>query len=238
ALLEAENNARNAENTLKGIMNMELSGAGLETISRQPVPVEPPAIESVIEQAFQYRQDYQKALLDKKNKELLARYYKNQTLPELNAAASYGQSGLDGQYRTTVDDLTSGNYFSWRAGLVLNIPIFNWKNRGNRMKADFEVRQSDAVLREIKKTIELEAALAHNNLNYAIQKIKAAEKSLLAAKKLLEAEEGKFKAGLSTINDLLKSQRDYAAAVYNEAKARSEYAKSLTEINRVQGLLP
>ncbi|WP_420265897.1 TolC family protein [Candidatus Magnetominusculus dajiuhuensis] len=238
AVLEAEKNAKNAENTLKGIMNIELTGTRLETVSRPPDPALPLPLESIVQQAYQSRQDYQQALLNKKNKELLASYYKNQLLPDLNAVASYGQSGLNGQYHSTIDDLTSGNYFSWKFGLVLNVPIFNWKNRGNLMKADFEARQADAALREIKKTIELEATGAYNNLTYAIKKIKAAGKSLLAAEKLLEAEQGKFRAGLSTLNDLLKFQRDYAAAVYDEAKSRADYAKSLVELNRVQGLLP
>ncbi|MBF0555472.1 MAG: TolC family protein [Nitrospirae bacterium] len=238
ALLEAEKNAKNAENTLKGIMNIELGGTRLETVSRPPDTAVPPPLESIVEQALKSRQDYQKALLDKKNKELFARYYKNQMLPDLNAVASYGQSGLNGQYHSTIDDLTSGNYFSWKFGLVLNVPIFNWKNRGNLMKADFEARQTDAALREIKKTISVEAAEAYNNLSYAIKKIKASGKSLLAAEKLLEAEQGKFRAGLSTLNDLLKFQRDYASAVYDEAKSRADYALSLVELNRIQGLLP
>ncbi|MBF0456475.1 MAG: TolC family protein [Nitrospirae bacterium] len=238
ALLEAEKNAKNAENTLKGIMNIRLSDTRLQLMSRPPEPAEPPPLETIVEEALKGRQDYRKALVEKKNKELFARYYKNQTLPDLNAIASYGQSGLDGQYHTTIDELTSGNYFSWKFGLVLNVPIFNWKNRGNRMKADFEVRQTGAALREIEKTIQVEAAEAYNNLIYAIKKIRASGKSLLAAEKLLEVEEGKFRAGLSTLNDLLKFQRDYAAAVYDEAKSMTDYAKSRVELNRIQGLLP
>ncbi|KWT85020.1 TolC family protein [Candidatus Magnetominusculus xianensis] len=238
ALLAAENNARNAENTLKAIMNVRLFGTRLELLSSPPEPTTPPTLDSIIEQAHKLRQDYQKALIDKKNKELFARYYKNQMLPDLSAIASYGQTGLDGQYHSTIDELASGKYYSWKIGLVLNIPIFNWKNRGNYTKADLELKQTGAAIREIEKNITVEAAEAYNNLNYAIKKIKASGKSLLAAEKTLAAEDGKFRAGLSTLNDLLKFQRDYAAAIYDEAKSRADYAKSLVELNRIQGLLP
>lgn len=238
ALLAAENNAKNAENTLKGIMNIGLFGTRLEPLSSPPDPAAPPPLESIIDQALKLRQDYQKALIDKKNKELFASYYKNQMLPDLSAIASYGQTGLDGQYHSTIDELASGKYFSWKIGLVLNVPIFNWKNRGNYTKADLELKQTGAAIREIEKNITVEAAEAYNNLNYAIKKIKASGKSLLAAEKSIAAEDGKFRAGLSTLNDLLKFQRDYATALYDEAKSRADYAKSLVELNRIQGLLP
>ncbi len=246
ALLLAEKNAVNAENTLKGIMNVNLLNTRIETVSKPPSPAEPPTLrrglltpfESIVDQALKVRQDYQQTLIDKKNKDLLVRYYKNQQLPDLSAVASYGQIGLDSSFNHTMDELTSGNYFSWKAGLLLNIPIFNWKNRGNRIKAELEARQIDATLREIKKTIEVEAAEAYNNLNYGIKKIKASGKSLIAAEKKLEAQDGMFKAGLTTLNDLLTFQRDYATAVYDEARARAEYAKYLVELNRIQGLLP
>lgn len=238
ALLEAEKTAKNAENTLKGVMNIALVGTALVTLSMHSEPSPPPTLESITQQALQLRQDYQQALIEKKNRELLSRYYKNQLLPDLSAIASYGQSGMDGQYHSTIDELTSGKFFSWKLGVVLNIPIFNWTNRGTSMRADLELRRSDAALREIEKKVTLETAEALNNLNYAIKKIAASGKSLKAAEIALEAESGKFRAGMSTLNDLLKFQRDYSSALYDEAKSRAEYAKSLVELNRVQGLLP
>ena len=67
--------------------------------------------------------------------------------------------------------------------------------------------------------------------------IEAAVKAVLLAQKTLDAEEKKFKLGESTVFLVIQAQRDLATAEGNEVKARSTYAKAITQFRQATGTI-
>ena len=63
------------------------------------------------------------------------------------------------------------------------------------------------------------------------------KKTRTAAEKRFEAEEGRFKAGMATLNDVLKFQEEYAKALSSQKRAEVDYAKATVELERIKGTL-
>ncbi|MBF0465520.1 MAG: TolC family protein [Nitrospirae bacterium] len=237
-LLDAEKTLVDAENALKTLLNINEKNVRLLPISQPVKPVVPPELDTIVETALKFRQDYRSAKLEKQNRELLKHYYKNQMLPEVDLTGSYGYIGLSENHGTALDKMTQGNDFAWQIGVTVSLPIGNRKFKGYYKKASYEKDQYEAKVLEIEQTTAASLRDALNALIFAEKKIKTTEKTRLAAEKQLEAEEGKFKVGLATLNDVLKFQSDYVTAIYQEKTAKNEYSKTLIEIKRLQGIAP
>ena len=65
----------------------------------------------------------------------------------------------------------------------------------------------------------------------------ATQKTSIATRKRLEAEQIKFDAGRSTTLDVLIAQHDYSQALSAENRAKVVYAQSLSELDRIQGTI-
>ena len=71
------------------------------------------------------------------------------------------------------------------------------------------------------------------SISAAKAQIQAGVKAVLLAQKTLDAEQKKFQLGESTVFLVIQAQRDLATAEGNEVKARSTYAKALTQFQQV-----
>ncbi|QWR76437.1 TolC family protein [Candidatus Magnetomonas plexicatena] len=237
-LLDAEKALTDTENALKTLLNINGKDVQLKPVSAPVKPVVPPHLDALVETALKHKQDYLSAKLEKQNRELLKKYYKNQMLPEIDLTGSYGYIGLNENHGTALDKMKTGSDFAWQIGLTVSLPIGNRKYKGYYNKASYEKDQYEAKILELEQTTQSSLRDALNALIFAEKKIKTTEKTRLAAEKQLEAEEGRFKAGLATLNDVLKFQSDYVTAIYQEKMAKNEYSKALIEIKRLQGITP
>ena len=71
----------------------------------------------------------------------------------------------------------------------------------------------------------------------AIKALDATRKTTLASKKSLEAEQAKFAAGRSTTLDVLIAQEEYSRALSQQNLTNANYAGTLAELDRIQGLI-
>ncbi len=67
--------------------------------------------------------------------------------------------------------------------------------------------------------------------------LEATRKTSLATRKRLEAEQVKFKSGRATTLDVLIAQDAYSQALSQENLTTTAYAKTLAELDRIQGLI-
>lgn len=237
ALLKAKKIALDAADRLRVVMNLKDWQSELMPVEKTPVLSEIQPVESAIDTAFNNRKDYKQAAIDYKNKEILRKYFDNQKYPDLNIIGSVGLNGLNGTYDNTIDKLSSRDYYSWQFGLSLRIPIGNRAAEGNYLKAKHEEEKSAIALKIIEQKITTEVREAWRSAQLASETIIASKKTRTAAEKRLEAEEGRFKVGMATLNDVLKFQEEYAKALSSEKKAEIDFAKAIVEIERVKGTL-
>ena len=133
----------------------------------------------------------------------------------------------------SLSQLFRGNYPDYSFGFTLQFPIRNRAAQADVARALLEQRQLEEQLQRQKNQVEQDVRSAEIGVIQAKAQIQAAAKAVLLAQKTLDAEQKKFQLGESTVFLVIQAQRDLATAEGNEVKARSTYAKALTQFQQV-----
>src|SRR5438067_390344 len=227
------------------------------------VPAEEPVTptQDLINDALSHRADLAQSRIDLTNREINRKAAINSLLPSVDLVAFYGASGLGGTQNSlaacgsagssvfctpagTVATHgygdTFGNLFNSSApdkgmGLQVNIPIRNRSAQADQMRSELELRQAEMRIQQLQNQVAIQV----RNAQFAVQQnraqVEAAEKALELAQQSLEAEQKKYALGASTNFAVLQTESDLATADSNRVQARSAYAKSRVELDRVTG---
>ena len=148
-----------------------------------------------------------------------------------------GLGGVNERYGDSVSDSLSNTDNLWQVGLTFSMPLENSTAKGNVQKASAQhrkARTNTLLLRQqIKKTVRTTV----RDIELVIKAIEATQKTSLATLKRLEAEQAKFQSGRSTTLDVLIAQDAYSQALSQENLTNISYAKTLAELDRIQGLI-
>lgn len=236
-LLGAKKLVSDAEDRLRTVMNAQDWSGSIVPAERPSGPAGIPALDVSLEAAMEFRQDLRQARVDKKSKDIVLRFSENQLLPDLSIVAQAGLNGLNGSYGDTIDKMGSGSYYSWQLGLAFSIPLGNRTAKGNMLKARYDRERADTALLDIELKVKNEVRESWRSLRLASERIEATRKTRIAAEKRMEAEEGRFKVGMATLNDVLRFQEEYARALSSERRASADYAKAVVSLERAKGTL-
>ncbi len=109
--------------------------------------------------------------------------------------------------------------------------------RGRYLKAKYEQERAAARIDELRQRVVLDLRKKWRALELNLKRIVATGKTRLAEQKRLEAEEGRFREGLTTLNDLLRFQEEYTESLFEERKAVMDYLVSRAGFERAEGSL-
>ena len=244
-LLNAQNLIEDNEDNFKNILNSSFdSEDGLKKIIPADSPVFEPGSENSLEEALKTALTLRPDLLAKKkeldNRNIEAKYNENQMLPTLDLIGSLGLNGLSGDstttngaYDTALSEVFSTNYGLWQFGINLSYPLGNRAAKSKLAAKRLEVAQLLLDIKDLEKNIVVEVREAHRQIKTDIKKVQATRVARKLAEEKLNAEEKKFKVGLSTSFNVLEFQEDLAEEQSNEIKAVIDYNKSLTRLNQV-----
>jgi len=137
----------------------------------------------------------------------------------------------------SLSQLFHGNYPDYSFGFNLQFPIRNRAAQADIARALLEQRQLREQFLKQKNQVEQDVRSADIGVIQAKAQIEAAVKAVLLAQRTLDAEQKKFKLGESTVFLVIQAQRDLATAEGNEVKARSTYAKALTQFRQASGTI-
>jgi outer membrane protein TolC len=135
----------------------------------------------------------------------------------------------------SLSQLFHGNYPDYSFGFTLQFPLRNRAAQADAARALLEQRQLEEQLQRQKNQVEQDVRNAEIGVIQAKAQIAAAVKAVLLAQKTLDAEQKKFQLGESTVFLVIQAQRDLATAEGNEVKARSTYAKAITQFRQATG---
>jgi outer membrane protein TolC len=133
----------------------------------------------------------------------------------------------------SLSQLFRANYPDYSFGFTLQFPIRNRSAQADVARALLEQRQLEEQLQKQKNQVEQDVRSAEIGVIQAKAQIQAGVKAVRLAQKTLDAEQKKFQLGESTVFLVIQAQRDLATAEGNEVKARSTYAKALTQFQQV-----
>jgi outer membrane protein TolC len=212
-------------------------------------------LEESIDTALASRSEMRVARQTVKNRELNERVAYREKRHQLDFNANYGPSGasLDtplilsplgfivppnqGSLGDSLSNIFTGDVYTWTATLTYRVPIGNRAAKANYTKSQIALQQSEVDLRNQEQTIRVEVRRAVRGVESGIKRVEAARKNVELQEEKLEAEQKKFDNGMSTSFEVLTFQNDLADAQLSEIRARLDYLKSLTALERAEGTL-
>lgn len=187
--------------------------------------------------ALRERPEIEQSEMELKNRALSIRIAENQLSPSLDFVGSLGRNGIGRSYATEFDQIESGDFYRWEAGVVLSFPLGNRSARANvqRQKSEWN-RAALSKERAIQQlTLETKEGLRRVETDY--RRIESNRRARILAERQLSAGNERAALGLLSSQNLLEFQTALADAQGREIRAIADYNKSLINLDRVTGLL-
>ena len=218
--------------------------------SLEPAPTD---IEGAVRRGLERRTDLVSSRKNLQSSDISLRFFRNETLPEVDLVASYGSQGIGGTsirraglgsgdiletipggYRDALRLLTNRDYPNWN--LQVNVTYNVWGSAADAQYARARVQknQSQARLRALELQVATEVTNAALSVQSNLKRVEAAVAARELAEKRLEAEQSKFEVGMSTNFFVVQAQRDLRDAQNSELRALADYRKSLVVFERAQ----
>ena len=208
------------------------------------VPVDAPVKERYdvddareIQLAMDARPDLRQLRASLKTSELQSRVARNQTLPQLDFNASAALTGLDNHYNRDLEQVGSGRYPVWIAGLKLTYPIGNEAAKNDYIKSKLAVEQNRTQLKSLEETIDRDVRIAVRAVRSGYLQLDVTARGRSYAEEVLNAYIKKQKVGLATTKDVLDELNNLVTAQGNEIQAVSDYNVAIVNLWKTTGEL-
>ena len=145
--------------------------------------------------------------------------------------------GLHSEWDNAGGEALSFEYITYTAGLALNAPIQNRTAAYAERAARAQLRAAKIGFEQTETLVVSEVRDAVRQLHYQSLAVRAAEESLRAAGRQLDAEVARYENDLSTNFQVLEFQLQLVEAMNSELTARVNYAKALYQLEAAQGTL-
>jgi outer membrane protein TolC len=233
-----EKAVRDAEDTLKVILNMPASGGwGQEIQLTDALTFEPKSanLDESLQKALENRYEYKSAKLDIQNKELNVRLTRNQLLPDLALTGSVFTNGAGNPYGSDISVMGSSHFISYAVGVVLTVPLGNRGPQASYISAKLAQDQAKTSLKNLELQIIQQVREAVRRVEANARRVDANRAARALAEEQLRVEQRRLEAGVSTTFNVLSFQRDLTAAQANEIRALADYYESLVNLDHVRG---
>jgi outer membrane protein TolC len=238
----AEKAIKDAEDQLKLIINIpdgeKIWARSIIPADEPPFEVAPVNADAFIQEALEKRPEYAAAKLTLQNSDLNLRVARNQLLPSLQFQGGVGLNGLnevDKGLGSDYGQLTSGDFYSWSAALVLTYPLGNRSARSAFVQARLTDDQARTSLLNLKRQIVSQVREAVRRIEADVRRVEATRAARALAEEQLRVEQKRLQAGVTTTFNVLSFQRDLAAAQANEIQAITTYNQDLANLELQKG---
>ena len=199
----------------------------------QPVmALEPISLDETIDVAMERRPEVVQASKNIETSELNTKFAKNQLLPSLAAQGTVGLAGLGTAPNDMLQRNFGGDFYNYGGGVVLSVPLGNRAAMSQYNKRLLEARNAQATLQSIRQQVIVAVKEAVRRVQTDFKRIETTRSARILAEKQLQAEQERFRVGLSTTIFVLQFQRDLQIARGNELRAIVDYNKSLSNLDR------
>ena len=256
SVAQAEQNLRMAELTLKQLIvggtDDEVWDAEINMVDRPVLNLGLVDVDAAIRTALDARTDIARTRRQQEINDVTLRNLANETMPSLDLVGSFrlqGQGGtqlvtatlggspvreVPGGYNDALAHLAGVDYPDWVVQLQLSYPLGQSAQRAAHARAQLQVRQTRAQLRQLELQVATEVTSAAVQIQSVQQRIDAARAARELAEEQLAAEEIKFQIGTSINFFVVQAQRDLTTARDNELRAILDYQNAVIEFDRVQ----
>jgi outer membrane protein TolC len=241
-VIVAEAALREADDKLKAILNVP-EGIGSWSVRLQPTdsphftPDVAVAVEEQVDIALRQRPDYLSSQLDIRVRESLRDEARNLSLPRLDVIGSGRMNAHDAEIGDAFSNIQDGDGYQWAAGLQMEITLGSRARRVLIDKRSLELRQALVGQRQLMVAIVQQIRHAVRNIRTTIQRVEVTRSATMLARTQLEAEQEKFRLGLSTSFNVLEFQEVLTNALSNETLSLSDYNVALAQLDQLTGMM-
>jgi outer membrane protein len=185
--------------------------------------------------------------------DIVIRYYRNQSMPDINAVVNYSAIGLAGTrfglddafppnrlnqtnraYWGALGDVLASDFPTWSVQLQVNYPIGPSVGETNLARTRLQNSQAQKQLQSSELQVTTQIRNFARNVTTNGKRVEATRSSRALAEKRLEAEEKKFQAGMTSSFQVIQAQRDLSQARNSELQAIIDYLKSVVDYETSQ----
>lgn len=252
AVIVAQAQIATAEDTLRALVfdpsmpdfwNMRIEPTELPPF--QPTTVD---VDGAVRNALERRTDLAQTKRSMEASEINIRFFRNQTLPDVQGNVNYGLAALGGtrlptqldplalqkSYGNVLRDLFGLNTPSWTAALNITYPLGTSQADANLARTRLQYSQSQTRLKNQQLQVATQVRQQARNVQTNQQRVQSTRASRQLMERRLEAEQRKFQAGTSTSFLVFQAQRDLSQARNNELRAILDYNQSVVDFETVQ----
>ena len=252
----AQEQVTRAENTLKTLMLKERSS---EIWSRPLTPIseidlDPPRVDLVaaVDDALKNRPEIAQLTTSSEINEIDARYFRDQIKPQIDLVGTYTASGLAGArnparpnanppenlvggYFNSLGNLLGQDFPTYRAGVVISLPLKNRTAEANLGRTLAEGGQIRNQRLQQEQIIQADVRNSVQSLRSAEARLQSAAAARDSAEKQFESEQRQFRAGTTTFYLVLQRQTELLAARGRELQAQTDLNKAISTFQRATG---
>jgi len=127
---------------------------------------------------------------------------------------------------------------TYGASVLLSIPVFNgFKDTSDLLQAREQAKAAQADAESLEQQIILQVWQSYQSVKTAEKRLGSARDLLASAQQSAEVAEGRYKAGVGSILDLLTAQSALASARAQEVQARADWLLSIASLAHDTGTL-
>jgi TolC family type I secretion outer membrane protein len=237
ALQQAEGNVatvRGALATSLGVpANLPVDVAPLpERLDMQPLGE---TIDKLIERAQTQRPDLARARAQALAADSHADSIRSRGLPSLSVTGNVSRSYF---LSSPFFDCCFVHTNTYGAALVLTIPVFNgFKDTSDLLQAREQAKAAHADAESVEQQVILQVWQSYQAVKTAEKQVGSAQDLLASARQSAEVAEGRYKAGVGSILDLLTAQTALANARAQDVQARANWLLSIASLAHDTGTL-
>lgn len=243
ALLAGELAVRQAGDALKQLL---FPGTDEASWNTELIPTTPFRVDLVVTEqswpqalrtALEFRPDLRQSRLEIEAAELRHERAVSNRRAALDLGLSATSAGFGTDFDEAFGDGATYEFPTYSASLTYSVPIGNRSARNAERAARALARSAHLAYDQAESLAVGEVREALRQLAHQARAIEAAETSVEASRRQLEAEEARQREGISTNFEVLQFQDQYVQALNTEVSARVSYMKAKTQLLAAQGLL-
>ncbi len=241
-VITAEAAVREAEDALKQTLNIPES-LGTWRIRLRPtdtppfVPIADTSVEEKVGFALQHRPDIVQAQLRVASQEIARNAARNQRLPQVDLGSTASVSGFGGDLGSSTTDIGTADGYNWAFSLTFSYPLGNRAANNALQQQNLLLKQALIDQRKVQQTVSRDIFQTVRNLETSSKSVEVTRAATVLARTQLEAEQEKFRLGLSTSFNVLQFQNQLTSARSSEIRALSDYNEALGRLDQVTGKL-
>jgi outer membrane protein len=127
---------------------------------------------------------------------------------------------------------------TYGGALVLSIPVFNgFKDTSDLLQAREQAKAAQADAESVEQQVILQVWQSYQAVKTAEKRVGSAQDLLTSARQSADVAEGRYKAGVGSILDLLTAQTALANARAQDVQARADWLLSIASLAHDTGTL-